>query len=263
MKMKKLLPMLLAAAVFATGCASDEISSDIVTEDTDTTEVVIDTIETDEASAPAAAVPATEDAAPTEEAAVTEESIDEKKTVFPAGTWMLYEITPLDEVIPIGYCFTNADGVSGENLLFEDGDGYQFEYEIGINEIFVTVDGQNVTIPVVGGDLSYTMLDIPDLGRVDMVYLSEITRADIPEFYSNTELGEMAQQYYTILTGYTPSCIGTRSNADGTVTIHLYDNMGDHNSTSAWYTVDRWSTVGTDDIMGDEVNFLHTLLQNE
>ncbi len=268
MKMKRLLPLLLTAAVIATGCTSDEISSDIVTKESDTSEVVIDTVETNEAMAPAAG-PATEEAAHTTEAPSTEEvtaepsAPEEDKTVFEAGTWTLYEITAIDERIPIGYCFMNDDGMSGENLLFEDGTGYRFEYEIGINEIRVTVDGENVTVPIAGGDPSYVMLDIPDCGRVDMVYFSDATKADIPEFYSNEQLGLMAQEYYAILNDHTPSCIGTSTNADGTVTIHLFDSFEDHNATSAWYTVDRWSTVGTDDIMGDEVNFLHTLLQSE
>ena len=267
MKMKRLLPLLLAAALLNTGCSSDEVSESVAGNEENTDTVVIDTIETDENSAPAAApAPVTEEA-DTAEAEVTEETVtaeaDEDKTVFPAGIWMLYEITVVDERIPVGYCFTNDDGLSGENWLFEDASGYQFEYEIGINEIFVTVDGQNVTVPVVGGDLSYTMLDIPDCGRVDMVYFSEGGKADIPEFYSNEELGELALQYYTTLYDYTPGCVGTQSNEDGTVTIQLYDSLEDHNSTSAWYRVDRWSTEGWDDITGEEINFLAALLDAE
>ncbi len=266
MKMKKLLSLMLVSAALATGCASVEVSSDADTDEADVQTIVIDTIETDESDAPAAApVPVTEEAVTTEYAD-TEESASAsqaEKTVFPAGTWMLYEVTALDELIPIGYCFTNDDGRSGENWLFEDGSSYQFEYEISINEIRVAVDGQDVIVPVAGGDLSYVMLDIPDCGRVDMVYFSDGTRADVPEFYSNEQLGLMAQQYYTILNEYTPSCVGTQNNADGTVTIHLYDSFEDHNSTSAWYTVDRWSTVGTDDILGEEINLLHVLMHEE
>ncbi len=266
MKMKRLLPLLLAAALLNTGCSSDEVSESVAGDEEYTETVVIDTIETDENSAPAAA-PATEEAATEENTVPTQEAetaeAEEDKLVFPAGIWMLYEITVIDERIPIGYCFTSDDGLSGENWLFEDGSGYQFEYEIGINEIFVTVDGQNVTVPIVGGDLSYTMLDIPDCGRVDMVYFSEGGKADIPEFYSNEELGELALQYYTALYDYTPGCVGTQSNDDGTVSIQLYDSLEDHNSTSAWYRVDRWSTEGWDDISGEEINFLAALLDAE
>ncbi len=265
MKMKRLLPLLLAAALLNTGCSSDEMSQGVVSDEESNVSVVIETIETDEASAPAAA-PATDDAASEEVTDPTQETeaaeTEEDKLVFPAGTWILYEVQDSD-LIHIGYCFTNDDGVSGNTLMFEDGEGYSFEYEIGINEIFVTVDGQNVTVPIVGGDISYTMLDIPDCGRVDMVYFSEATQADIPEFYSNEELGLMAQQYYTVLHNYTPQCVGTETNLDGTVTIQLYDSFEDHNSTCAWYTVDRWSTEGRDYITDEEINFLHTLLNAE
>ena len=267
MKMKRLLPLLLAAAMLNTGCSSDEVSQSVVSDAESTESIVIDTIETNEASAPAAApAPVTEEAATEEVTAPAVEAetaeTEEDKTVFPAGTWVLYEVQDSD-LIHIGYCFTNDDGVSGNTLMFEDGKGDSFEYEIGINEIFVTVDGQNVTVPVVGGDLSYVRLDVPEWGRVEMVYFSEGTQEDIPEFYSNEELGLMAQQYYTALHNYTPQCVGTETNLDGTVTIQLYDSFEDHNSTSAWYTVDRWSTEGRDYITGEEINFLHTLLNAE
>lgn len=263
MKMNRLLPLLLAASVLATGCSSDDVSSavsDTAKESAET--VVIDTTETDDSSAPAAAT-ATEEAetaAPTAEA--TEEAQAEDKPVFPAGTWMLYEVYE-EELIPIGYCFTNDDGVSGNNLLFEDGEGYSFEYEIGTNEILVTVDGEETIVPIAGGDLTYVMLDIPDCGRVDMVYFSDIAQADIPEFYSNIELCGLAQQYYAALNDYTPLGVDTQTNADGTVSIHLYDNMDTHIATLARYKVDRWSTEGWDDITGEEINFLHTLLNAE
>ena len=37
-----------------------------------------------------------------------------------------------------------------------------------------------------------------------------------------------------------------QTNEDGTVTIQVYENLGDHNSTAAWYTVDRVTAQGTD-----------------
>ena len=30
-----------------------------------------------------------------------------------------------------------------------------------------------------------------------------------------------------------------QTNEDGSVSIQVYENLGDHNSTAAWYTVDR------------------------
>ena len=37
-----------------------------------------------------------------------------------------------------------------------------------------------------------------------------------------------------------------QTNDDGSVSIQVYENLGDHNSTAAWYTVDRMTATGTD-----------------
>ena len=37
-----------------------------------------------------------------------------------------------------------------------------------------------------------------------------------------------------------------QTNEDGSVSIQVYENLGDHNSTAAWYTVDRLTAAGTD-----------------
>ena len=44
-----------------------------------------------------------------------------------------------------------------------------------------------------------------------------------------------------------------QTNEDGSVSIQVYENLGDHNSTAAWYTVDRMTAAGTDN-SGNEVN---------
>lgn len=66
------------------------------------------------------------------------------------------------------------------------------------------------------------------------------------ESYTTTELEKMALDYYQKQTGYRPSLSASQVNEDGTVTIQLYDNMGDHNSSCDWYTVDPKTAVGTD-----------------
>ncbi len=73
------------------------------------------------------------------------------------------------------------------------------------------------------------------------------------EVYTTKELEKMALDYYEKQTGYRPSHVASDVNQDGTVSIQLYDNMGDHNSTSAWYTVDPKTAVGTD-ILGDKID---------
>ena len=73
-------------------------------------------------------------------------------------------------------------------------------------------------------------------------------------FYTNQELQYIALAYYGAQTGYYPQHSGVQANDDGTASIQLYDIMEDHNSTSAWYTIDRVTLTGTDDISGDTVD---------
>lgn len=71
--------------------------------------------------------------------------------------------------------------------------------------------------------------------------------------YTTAELEKMALDYYEKNNSYRPSLVASQVNEDGTVSIQLYDDMGDHNSTSQWYTVDPKTAVGTD-ILGDKVD---------
>ena len=41
--------------------------------------------------------------------------------------------------------------------------------------------------------------------------------------------------------------------------VQLYDNLGDHNSTSAWYVLDRFTAKGTDLLSGTEIDLLEHL----
>lgn len=73
------------------------------------------------------------------------------------------------------------------------------------------------------------------------------------ESYTTSELQKMALDYYEAKTGYRPNSVSLQVNADGSISIQLYDNMGDHNSTSDWYTVDKNTATGTD-IMGNKID---------
>lgn len=71
--------------------------------------------------------------------------------------------------------------------------------------------------------------------------------------FTNEQLKNMALDYYEAKTGYRPNSVALQVNADDSISIQLYDNMGDHNSTSDWYTVDKDTAVGTD-IMGNKID---------
>ena len=44
------------------------------------------------------------------------------------------------------------------------------------------------------------------------------------------------------------------TNEDGSVTVHLFDDMDDHTATAAWYTFPPESYIATDDITGETID---------
>lgn len=71
--------------------------------------------------------------------------------------------------------------------------------------------------------------------------------------YIQNELEQMALDFYEEKTGYRPGSVASEIKKDGTVAIQLYDNLGSHNSTSDWYTVNQKTAQGTD-ILGNQID---------
>lgn len=88
--------------------------------------------------------------------------------------------------------------------------------------------------------------------REGLVFLRDNGAEEYP-FYSNEQLTTMALDYYEALTGYRPSMAAAIINLDEMIAIQLYDVVGDHISTSDWYTVDRYTAVGTN-VTGDPID---------
>lgn len=74
------------------------------------------------------------------------------------------------------------------------------------------------------------------------------------EGYTNEDLIRMAGDYYRSIHGETPPEIEVDSENGDEVTIHLYEDMGDHTATMDWYTVDRKSLKGHD-VLENEIDF--------
>ena len=73
--------------------------------------------------------------------------------------------------------------------------------------------------------------------------------SDTFQFYSNQELADLALTFYQGGGSAQDSqnlTASAQTNDDGSVSIQVYENLGDHNSTAAWYTVDRTTAAGTD-----------------
>ncbi|MCR5788835.1 MAG: YARHG domain-containing protein [Lachnospiraceae bacterium] len=72
--------------------------------------------------------------------------------------------------------------------------------------------------------------------------------------YTDAQLCKMAQDYYEKHNHYRPPIAEIDSTDGDNVTIHLYEDMGDHTATSAWYVINRKTGKGHDDIFGDEID---------
>lgn len=74
--------------------------------------------------------------------------------------------------------------------------------------------------------------------------------------YTDTELMEYAVKYYDKTYGQVPPHKSIEDNDDGTVTIHFYDSFETHNATWAWYTIDKQTGMGTNDVTFEKINFI-------
>ena len=71
--------------------------------------------------------------------------------------------------------------------------------------------------------------------------------------YTDEELEMMASAYFESINGERPP-ISQVDYVDGDeVTIHLYEDMGDHTATWDWYTVNRETLKGQDNL-GNEID---------
>ena len=174
----------------------------------------------------------------------------EFKNYFKPGTWNCDNES---------YYFFNEDGASGDTLTFDKGIGVGFQYEVmSRSEGFVNmhmgaVDNSEGVVITDKTEDSFTL--IWENGRSqNFMYVSPLGYDEF-KFYTDEQLQQIALKYYQANNdGYTPQYAGIQSNDDGTATIRLYDSLSDHNTTLAWYTVDRVVLKGTDDITGAEID---------
>ena len=100
---------------------------------------------------------------------------------------------------------------------------------------------------------SYYLSDTTNDSKANTKESNNNVVVDNSNGYTPEQLEKMALDYYEAKTGYRPKCVASDVNQDGTVSIQLYDNMGDHNSTADWYTVNAMNATG-EDIMGNKID---------
>ena len=172
--------------------------------------------------------------------------------VFQAGTWLGTAEDGSQQ-----NNFFSDDGASGQTVSLETGMGlgFAYEYEDG-QAVFHLGEADNQTpCAVQAADAGHLTLQWEGGGVETLDYVSPLGAEDFT-FYSNDELCELALAYSRRASGADSPDLtaGAAGNEDGTVTIQVYENLGGHNSTAAWYTVDRFTGRGTDVNTGEAVD---------
>ncbi len=179
----------------------------------------------------------------------------EPQPQFKAGTWLATG-GEVEE-----FFFFDADGASGRAVSLEDGMGYGFTYEQGDGKTIFHMAGAEIPLPceVVTTDEEHLTLEWEAQYAQTLTYYSPLG-SDGFCFYTNEELCRMALREYEAKNGLTDSGlrVGAESGEDGTVTLQIYESLSDHNSTAAWYQVDRCTAKGTDVVTGDTVELANS-----
>lgn len=155
------------------------------------------------------------------------------------------------------YYYFNPREHSGNYVNLEYGLGFPFTYEGTSEALVFHLEGHDTDKPaeVLHTDEEAFTLIWEDSLPERLCFVSEGTLEDF-HFYSNHDLANLALEHYSDSTDYTPSMTGAMTNEDNTVTVQLYDNLGDHNSTAAWYVLDRFTATGTNLMTGEQVDLL-------
>lgn len=169
---------------------------------------------------------------------------------FQAGTWLAKSKDGGT------YYFFDPDGVSGRTASQETGTGLGFTYtaQDGRGTFSMGSADNTSACTLEQTDAEHITIKWED-GREEVLsYISE-EGSDEFQFYSNDALCNLAMSYYSRVSGgINRMSAAAVTNEDGTVTIQVYENLNDHNSTAAWYTVDRRTGKGTDVNTGEEVD---------
>lgn len=147
------------------------------------------------------------------------------------------------------YYFFDEGGATGRTAGLEDGTGVGFTYSIaGTEAVFSMGAADNTSSCTVSRNGDTVTLDWADGATEHLTYVSE-QGSDTFQFYSNQELADLALRFYQENNSAQDNqnlTSAAQTNEDGSVSIQVYENLGDHNSTAAWYTVDRLTAAGTD-----------------
>ena len=171
--------------------------------------------------------------------------------VFQAGTWLAKSGETGT------YYFFDSDGKSGRTAFQETGTGVWFTYTVQDGRgTFSMGSADDISICTVEQTASESITLKWEDGREEVLtYVSEEGSNEF-QFYSNDTLCTLAMGHYSRVSGNGIKRLSAAAvtNEDGSVTVQVYENLEDHNSTAAWYTVDRRTGKGTDANTGEVVD---------
>ena len=146
------------------------------------------------------------------------------------------------------YYIFNNDGETGSVIKPGDGTTTSFRFETNDDKVlFYFGKDENAVPAVVEQDKEDEVLIKWQEGTQEtLTYLSSDT-ADTFVFYTDEKLCEMALSFYKKSTNEDTSALqaAAKTEEDGMVSIQLYTNLEDHNSTAQWYKVSRLTATGT------------------
>lgn len=166
-------------------------------------------------------------------------AVTQSAGLFTPGTWLSDKGQ---------YYFFDEGGNSGRTASLTDGTGVGFEYTLtGDKADFAMGSADNsskCTVTRSGDELTLVW----DGGVTEKLTYVSAEGSDSFVFYSNNDLADMALAYYKATSGEDDDALisAAETNEDGSVTIQVYKNLGDHNSNAAWYTIDRLTATGKD-----------------
>ena len=169
---------------------------------------------------------------------------------FKAGTWLATG-GDVDQ-----FYFFDADSATGRTASLENGTGLGFTYEGKDGKTIFHMGDIESPLPcrVIVTDEEHITLEWEAQYTQTLTYYSNLDSENF-FFYTNEELCQMALREYETKNGLTDSglSVGAETGKDGSVTLQIYQNLSDHNSTVAWYQVDRCTAKGPDVNTGEVV----------
>ncbi|MCR4646158.1 MAG: hypothetical protein K5695_12255 [Oscillospiraceae bacterium] len=245
---------LAGAALCLVGC-DDTAPDSFGSSSEEVTETELVTLSSDEVSSIAEAIP------PHPETPVEEDTTEPLSTEDTTlATAAANTLSPFGKAVYLGRSsewserfFYFLDGTSGNCISQEDGSNTAFHFSMdGKDKITIRFgDAGAQTADVFWTDEDTAMLYWEDGKSETLVKVSDDTAGF--RFLSNDVLIARATALYESKTGEKPALANVTLSADEMVSVRLYDDIEGHNATCEWYTVNRYTGIGTN-IMGEAVN---------